>query len=80
MCVAYSGIFQLVKTLTSLQLEEQVIKVCIDNTVKSPVSEHPKCKEFTTVAYGRCLLTMRAELQGVFYRQKSGHIYFLERM
>ena len=57
--------------------------VCIfifvaDNTVKPLISDHPKCEELV-FTYQRWSL-MRVKLQEVFYEEKSGNIYVLERV
>ena len=45
------------------------------NTVESPVSDHPKCKDLL-IAYGRWSLT-RIEPQGTSSEKRSGHVYFM---
>ena len=45
------------------------------NTVESPVSNHPKCKDLV-IAYGRWSLA-RIETQGASSEKRSGHVYFM---
>ena len=45
------------------------------NTVESPVSDNPKCKDLV-IAYGRWSLT-RIEPQGASSEKRSGHVSFM---
>ena len=46
------------------------------NTVESPVSNHPKCKDLV-IAYGRWSLA-RIETQGASSEKSARYIYFME--
>ena len=46
------------------------------STVKPPISDHPKCKDWV-VAYGRWSFT-RIKPQGVSSEKRSRHIYFMQ--
>ena len=50
----------------------------IVNVVEPPVRNHLKCVELEVIC-GRWVAT-RVKLQGTFYEEKCGHIYFLKRI
>ena len=61
-----------------MEIIKNVMLEKIVNVVEPPVRNHLKCIELEVIC-GRWVAT-RVKLQGIFYEEKCGHIYFLKRI